>query len=39
MCEQVGLTVVAMKRIRIGRLPMAKLALGQWRYVDAQERF
>lgn len=39
MCEQVGLTVVAMKRIRIGRLPMAKLAPGQWRYVDARERF
>lgn len=39
MCAQVGLTVVAMKRIRIGRLPMAKLAPGQWRYVDARERF
>lgn len=39
MCEQVGLTVVAMKRIRLGRLPMAKLQAGQWRYVDARERF
>ncbi len=39
MCEQVGLQLVAMKRIRIGRLPMAKLPPGQWRYMDARERF
>jgi 23S rRNA pseudouridine2604 synthase len=39
MCEQVGLEVVAMKRIRIGRVPMAKLPPGQWRYMDVRERF
>jgi len=39
MCEQVGLKVVAMKRIRLGRLPMAKLPSGQWRYLDAREKF
>ena len=39
MCEQVGLRVVALKRIRIGRLPMAGLAPGQWRYLQAGERF
>lgn len=39
VCEQMGLVVVAMKRIRIGRMPMAKLPLGQWRYVGPQERF
>lgn len=39
MCEQVGLSVVAMKRIRLGRLPMAGLPLGQWRYLRAGERF
>lgn len=39
MCVQVGLTVVGMKRIRIGRVPMAKLPPGQWRYMDARERF
>lgn len=39
MCEQAGLTVVAMKRIRIGRLPMAKLPPGQWRYMGVRERF
>jgi 23S rRNA pseudouridine2604 synthase len=39
MCEQVGLRAVALKRIRIGRLPMAGLPVGQWRYLQAQERF
>ncbi len=33
MCDSVGLTVVAMKRIRIGRVSMAKLHPGQWRYL------
>jgi 23S rRNA pseudouridine2604 synthase len=39
MCEQVGLRVLALKRIRIGRLPMAGLSPGQWRYLQAGERF
>lgn len=39
MCEQVGLRVVALKRIRIGRVPMAQLAPGQWRYLPEGERF
>lgn len=38
-CKSVGLQVVAMKRIRIGRVAMAKLPLGQWRYLMAHERF
>jgi len=33
MCQSVGLTVEAMVRIRIGRVPMAKLPPGQWRYL------
>jgi len=33
MCESVGLTVISMKRIRIGRVPMGKLLPGQWRYL------
>jgi len=33
MCKSVGLTVVGMKRIRIGRVPMGKLQPGQWRYL------
>jgi len=39
MCQQVGLTVVAMKRIRIGRLPMSALPVGQWRYLTEGEKF
>lgn len=39
MCEQVGLDVVSIKRIRIGRLPMAGLQAGQWRYLLGYEQF
>jgi 23S rRNA pseudouridine2604 synthase len=39
MCEQAGLRVTALKRIRIGRLPMAALAPGKWRYLRPGERF
>lgn len=39
MCEQVGLRVTALKRIRIGRIPMAAMPPGQWRYLPAGERF
>jgi 23S rRNA pseudouridine2604 synthase len=39
MCEQVGLRVVGLKRIRLGRVPMAGLAPGRWRYLRPVERF
>lgn len=39
MCEKVGLSVVALKRIRIARVPMASLPVGQWRYLLGYERF
>ena len=39
MCEMVGLKVLAIKRIRIGRVPMAGLQVGQWRYLLPYERF
>lgn len=39
MCEQVGLRLTGLKRIRIGRLPMAALPEGQWRYLHEGERF
>ena len=39
MCEAVGLRVQAMKRIRVGRVPMSSLAPGQWRYLLPTERF
>jgi len=38
-CKSVGLQVLAMKRIRIGRVSMAKLQLGLWRYLMPHERF
>ena len=39
MCEQVGLKVVGLKRIRIGRVVLGALPAGQWRYLGANERF
>ncbi len=39
MCEKVGLTVVTLKRIRIARIPMSSLPVGQWRYLLGYERF
>jgi len=39
MCEQVGLTVTALKRVRIGRVSLGLLPPGQWRYLDTHERF
>ena len=39
MCEKVGLSVVAQKRIRIARIPMSSLPEGQWRYLLGYERF
>ena len=39
MCTNTGLVVVSMKRIRLGRVAMAKLAPGQWRYLPVAERF
>src|SRR3546814_9707387 len=38
-CAQVGLDVVAIRRIRIGRIPLARLPVGTWRYLPAGERF
>jgi 23S rRNA pseudouridine2604 synthase len=39
MCQSVGLQVLAMKRIRIGRVSMGKLPPGQWSYLMPQEKF
>ncbi|MGZ5846325.1 MAG: RNA pseudouridine synthase [Ramlibacter sp.] len=39
MCAQVGLELTALKRIRIGRVPLAGLPPGQWRYLAPGERF
>jgi 23S rRNA pseudouridine2604 synthase len=39
MCTSVGLQVVAMRRLRIGRVSMGKLLPGCWRYLLPHERF
>lgn len=39
MCQGAGLQVESMKRIRIGKVSMAKLPPGQWRYLPPGERF
>lgn len=39
MCAQVGLDVVAIRRIRIGKVPLAKMPVGLWRYLPVGERF
>ncbi len=39
MCAQVGLSVTAMRRIRIGRVSMGRLLSGTWRYLLPDERF
>jgi 23S rRNA pseudouridine2604 synthase len=39
MCEMVGLTVVALKRVRTGGVPLGSLPVGKWRYLRKEERF
>jgi 23S rRNA pseudouridine2604 synthase len=39
LCERVGLQIVSMKRMRVGRVSLSGLAEGQWRYLAAHERF
>jgi 23S rRNA pseudouridine2604 synthase len=39
MCAQVGLQVVAMRRLRIGKVSLAKMPVGAWRYLPVGERF
>ncbi len=39
MCEMVGLTVVALKRVRSGGVPLGPLPVGQWRYLRKDEKF
>jgi 23S rRNA pseudouridine2604 synthase len=39
LCERTKLNIVSMKRIRVGRVSLAQLPLGQWRYLQAHERF
>jgi 23S rRNA pseudouridine2604 synthase len=39
MCELVGLKVTALKRVRIGKVKLGDLPVGQWRYLGEDEKF
>lgn len=39
MCEQVGLKVLALKRVRVGKVMLGHLPVGQWRYLAPHESF
>ena len=39
MCDMVGLKVLGLKRIRIGRVTLGDLPVGQWRYLRPDEQF
>ncbi|MBU6484529.1 MAG: rRNA pseudouridine synthase [Betaproteobacteria bacterium] len=39
MCELVGLTVIGLKRVRSGSVPLGPLPVGQWRYLRRDEKF
>jgi 23S rRNA pseudouridine2604 synthase len=39
MCEQVGLFVTGLKRVRIGQVNLGHLPVGQWRYLAPHEQF
>lgn len=37
MCEQVGLEIKGLKRVRVGKLMLGKLPEGQWRFLEENE--
>lgn len=39
MCEQVGLDVTGLKRVRIGKIALGKLPEGEWRFLRPDESF
>ena len=39
MCDEVGLQVLGLKRVRIGDVALGNLPTGQWRYLGVGERF
>ena len=39
MCEMVGLEVLGLKRVRIGKLMLSDLPLGKWRFLGTDEKF
>ena len=39
MCEMVGLKVLGLKRVRMGRISLGSLPPGQWRFLRPEEQF
>lgn len=39
MCTEVGLTVTTLRRLRVGRIALGAVPVGQWRYLRETERF
>ena len=39
LCDAVGLRLLALKRMRLGRVSLGPLPVGQWRYLGPHERF
>jgi len=39
MCDLVNLKVTGLKRVRVGQVKLAKLPIGQWRYLGDKELF
>lgn len=39
LCGKAGLEIQAMRRIRIGRMALTDLPIGQWRFLSAYEKF
>jgi 23S rRNA pseudouridine2604 synthase len=39
VCERAKLEILALRRIRLGRVVLSDLPLGQWRYLEGHERF
>lgn len=39
LCEKGGLQLQAMRRIRLGRVTLSDLPIGQWRYLSVHEKF
>ena len=39
VCELAGLEITALRRIRLGRVGLGEIAIGQWRYLIDHERF
>ena len=39
VCERAGVQILGMKRIRLGRVALSTLAVGQWRFLEVHERF